>query len=303
MNADDIDVRPGRYVVAVSGGVDSMALLHLLWQKSQRRDEGWHLTVAHFDHGIRPDSAEDRQLVKDTAESYDLPFVYDEGHLGPEASEDSARRARYAFLRRVRQASGAQAIITAHHQDDLLETAIHNLLRGTGRKGLTALSNGPDIIRPLLAYPKQAMIDYANEHQLQWREDSTNQDETYARNYIRHQLMPRFNPESRQRLLEIIYRLQDVNRELDLVLINQLHLQSTAGTIDRRWFNQLPHNVAREVMATWLRAHGQRTFDRKLLERLAVQAKVAAPGTSYPLPRDHYLRISHNNLALDMAER
>src|SRR5690606_5271626 len=106
-----IKIRPGKYVVAVSGGVDSMVLLDLLRQKPKLE-----LIVAHFDHGIRPDSAEDRKLVQRVAKHYDLPFVYAEGKLGPKASEALAREARYAFLRRVQAEQGAEAIITAHHQ-------------------------------------------------------------------------------------------------------------------------------------------------------------------------------------------
>src|SRR4051794_19867846 len=119
--------KPGSYVVAVSGGVDSMALLHYLQTRP-----GIKLTVAHFDHGIRDDSPEDRKLAQEVAKSYKLPFVYHEGRLGGEASEATARAARYDFLNKVRRSSQAQAIITAHHQDDLLETAILNMLRGTG---------------------------------------------------------------------------------------------------------------------------------------------------------------------------
>src|SRR5437764_343012 len=128
--------KPGKYVVAVSGGVDSVALLDML-----ARSDDLKLVVAHFDHGIRKDSAKDRKFVEDLAKNYDLPFVYEEGHLGSGTSEAVARGARYDFLHRVKKSHGAQAIITAHHQDDVLETAIINLLRGTGRKGLTSLTS------------------------------------------------------------------------------------------------------------------------------------------------------------------
>src|SRR5665213_1651974 len=106
--------KPGSYVVAVSGGVDSMALLNVLKGES-RRGGGWKLVVAHLDHGIRPESAEDRRLVQATARDYKLPFVYHEGRLGAGASEAAAREARYSFLRSVQKASDAVAIVTAHH--------------------------------------------------------------------------------------------------------------------------------------------------------------------------------------------
>jgi tRNA(Ile)-lysidine synthase len=301
-----IDVTPGKYVVAVSGGVDSVALLDILVNLNQgksnsRRD--YSLTIAHFDHGIRPDSAEDRRLVQAAAQKYGLPFVYDEGNLGTTVSEAAARQSRYKFLRQVRRASGAHAIITAHHQDDLLETAILNLLRGTGRKGLTSLASRSDVVRPLLNVPKLELIAYAHDQGLVWREDSTNQDQIYLRNYVRHRLLSRFDEASRERLLALILNLQATNRELDELLTNQLHLQSVAGTIDRPWFNQLPHQIAREVMATWLRVHQERGFDRRALERLVVQAKVAYPGQVFPLSGDRYLRINRENLALAKPER
>ncbi len=86
----NITVQPGRYVVAVSGGVDSMVLLDLLRQKPDL-----HLIIAHFDHGIRGDSTEDRHLVQQIAHTYDMPFVYDEGHLGSQASQATARSGNY----------------------------------------------------------------------------------------------------------------------------------------------------------------------------------------------------------------
>jgi tRNA(Ile)-lysidine synthase len=128
----DISVEPGRYVIAVSGGVDSVALLHALTKRP-----ALDMIVAHFDHGIRPESAQDAAFVRTLAESYGLPFVTDRVELGPDASEASARQARYSFLRTLQRQYDATSIITAHHQDDLLETAIINLLRGTGRRGLT----------------------------------------------------------------------------------------------------------------------------------------------------------------------
>ncbi len=289
-------------MVAVSGGVDSMALLHMLQHKAAR-EAGWKLVVAHLDHGIRQDTAEDRRLVQAVAEQYGLPFVYKTIALGVGASEAEARRARYDFLHQVRHSSGARALMTAHHQDDVLETAIINLLRGTGRKGLTSLSTHHDLIRPLLAVPKSALIAYALENDLRWREDTTNQNPDYLRNYVRQRLLPRFAAADRQQLQTIIEQLRRVNHELDTALTSQLHLQNIGGQIDRRWFNQLPHTAAREVLAAWLRAHGLRDFDRKTLERLVVAAKVAPAGQFFPIRGGRNLQVQTRNLALTMPER
>jgi tRNA(Ile)-lysidine synthase len=104
-----ISIAPGHYVVAVSGGVDSVALLHMLQDMPDVK-----LTVAHYDHGIRPDSHLDRINVANLAKKYGLPFVYNEGNLGPDASEELARLARYNFLRQTQNELGANAVITAH---------------------------------------------------------------------------------------------------------------------------------------------------------------------------------------------
>ncbi|HEY5152508.1 MAG TPA: tRNA lysidine(34) synthetase TilS [Candidatus Saccharimonadales bacterium] len=294
--------KPGGYVVAVSGGVDSMALLHMLQAKS-RQEDGWKLVVAHLDHGIRPDSADDRRLVQATARDYRLPFVYHEGRLGAGAGEAEARTARYDFLGGVRQASGARAIVTAHHQDDLLETAIINILRGSGRKGLTALSDRPDMARPLLKVPKSELVAYARDQGLRWLEDSTNQDETYLRNYVRRRLLPRFKAADRARLRQIINDLSRTNHELDTLLVNQLHMQTMAGRLDRQWFSHLPHAVAREVMAAWLRAHAAAGFDSKTLERLVVYAKTAAAGKTFPVQAGFNMLVLPDHLALASLER
>lgn len=287
----------GTYVVAVSGGVDSMVLLHLLNQR-RTANKGLKLVVAHLDHGIRPDSAEDRKLVQAIAQKYGLFFVYEEANLGPSTSEAAARQARYDFLRRVATKHKAQAIITAHHQDDLLETAIINMLRGSGRKGLVSLKNRPDLLRPLLKVTKKELTAYAQKHHLSWREDITNQNEAYLRNYVRLNLLPRFNPASRRRLLKLIEDLGETDLLIDNLMAEQLQSQSKAGTLDRIWFNNLPHEVAREALATWLRAHNVRGFDSRTLERLAITAKVAEPGKLLPVQKGWHIDVKKDHLAL-----
>lgn len=295
---DVVLASPGSYVVAVSGGVDSMALLHAL-----RKKRGLDLVVAHFDHGIRDDSVEDRTFVQAFAKNNGLKFVYEEGKLGVHVSEAEARAARYKFLRKVLKDTGSKAIVTAHHQDDVLETAIINLLRGTNRKGLTSLASRKDIERPLLNIPKRDLIAYAKDQGLRWREDSTNQDIDYLRNYVRHQLLPRFGNADRNQLWEIINTARMTNSELDGLLIDGLRQQLDAKGLDRAWFVQLPHAVARETMAAWLRGEGLRDFDSKTLERLVVAAKTAEPGKAFDVLHGATLAVGTRHLALTGAER
>lgn len=293
----ELRVQPGKYVVAVSGGVDSMVLLDVL-----SNEPGAELIVAHFDHGIRVDSAEDRKLVQEVAAKHSLPFFYEEGMLGAGASEAEARDARYNFLELIRKQEGAAAIITAHHLDDLIETMILNLLRGTGRKGLTALGDRPAVLRPMLGIPKAVIADYAVQHQLSWREDSTNADDRYARNYIRHQLIPRLGPEAKSTLSELAAETRRTNTELDQVLAEML-LPMAPGQLDRRIFIQLPHTASKELLASWLRNNGIAQFDASLIERVTVAAKTQAPGAIINLIGGADLRVAKHMLALERVER
>lgn len=285
----NVDVKPGNYVVAVSGGVDSVVLLDYLMKNSLSIS----LTVAHFDHGIRPDSADDAMFVENLAKHYGLPYVSERVELGPQASEALARQKRYDFLHRLCEQTGARAIITAHHQDDVLETAIINMRRGTGRLGLTSLKNNETVLRPMLDVPKSAILAYAKQHQLQWREDSTNTDERYTRNYIRHQLLPRFSASDRQQLLDIISRQASINAEIDALLDEML-----TPALDRRWFAGLPHDVSCEVMAGWLRRQGLADFDRRSIERLVIGVKTKAVGKRLDVLRGQQIIVGREDLQL-----
>ena len=290
----DVSVKPGKYVVAVSGGVDSVALLNVL---SKQKD--LTLVVAHFDHGIRDDSDQDRKFVEQLAADYGLAFVFAEGKLGPKASEATAREARYAFLRKVVKENGVQAIIAAHHQDDVLETAIINLLRGTGRKGLTALDTRDDIVRPLLHIPKAELLNYAQHNGLIWREDSTNNDTVYLRNYVRQMIVPKLGKAGREKLLRLIYEQRTVNAQLDALLLDQVEPEE----LPRQWFVGLPHAVAKEVMAAWLRLNKITNFDAPTLERAVVGAKTDRPGQKTALKNDIFLQVNKDKLALVGRER
>lgn len=290
----DKNVKPVSYVVAVSGGVDSMVLLHILATSMPAA----RLTVAHYDHGIRPESPEDRQFVSAVAARYGLAFAYDEGRLGPKASEAKARDARYAFLRRVLEADGADYIVTAHHEDDVLETAVINLLRGTGRKGLSSLRSQGDLHRPLLSTPKSHILAYARKHGLEWREDRTNSDVNYLRNYVRHVIMPRFDHYSKERLRRLITDTGRKNIEIDGLLAEQLHLQPAGDRIDRQWFRMLPASVASEIVAAWLRRLGIHGFDRRTIVRLSEAIRTLGNGKRADVNGRYVMLVSREHVTV-----
>ncbi|MDB5166595.1 MAG: hypothetical protein JWM37_667 [Candidatus Saccharibacteria bacterium] len=289
----EIDLEPGRYVVAVSGGIDSMALAHALV-----RDGRFGLTVAHFDHGIRDDSADDAAFVTRWAADQGLPVYTERVELGASASEATARQARYDFLRRIKDKVSARAIITAHHQDDLLETVILNLQRGTYRKGLTPFNDASDIARPLLNYKKADIRTYAFENQLEWCEDSTNQDRAYRRNKVRHDVMPRLTAAQRQELLSLVERTRQLNHDIDRH-VSEL----VTGPLDRVWFRGLPTEVAREVMAQWLRDGQVGDFSRQTVDRLSQQARQLQTGKRIDALGNWQIIVGKHKLALSLAER
>ena len=183
-------------VVAVSGGVDSMALLVLLLRLRDRRALSVH--VAHFEHGIRgAASCEDAQHVAAfcrargiacTIEAADVPRYARERKL---SLETAARELRYAFLRRVKASVGAEAIAVAHHADDQAETVVHHLIRGSGFSGLSAMRKEEGLyIRPLLCLRKKEIKERLSELSLSYVEDSTNEDFSYTRNFIRKKIIP-----------------------------------------------------------------------------------------------------------------
>jgi tRNA(Ile)-lysidine synthetase-like protein len=298
-----LSVNPGLYVLAVSGGVDSMVLLDLLTHQS-----GVQLIVAHFDHGIREDSKTDRELVEAAARRYGLQFVYKNGELGPNASEAIARQARYDFLRQTQTQCRAQAIITAHHQDDLLETAIINLLRGTGRKGLNALQSKDGLLRPLLGYRKSELYKIAtdimrHDPHFMWHEDSTNTTDQYLRNYVRHHIIKELGNAGRQLLLEYAEKAGQTNPLIDGLLLHVMDNSAQPTELRRGWFVMLPYDVSCEVMAAWLRQNGIRQFDRRLIERLVVAAKVVVPGKVLDINTGHWLKVERAILAITPRTR
>ena len=178
-----------KIILAVSGGVDSMVMLDMICRSKQYSSHD--IIVAHFDHGMRENSAEDAEFVRRKAEEYSVKFYLGHGELGEETSEARARTVRYNFLHSI---DPFATIFTAHHLDDLVETMVINLSRGTGWRGLAVLDM-PSIRRPFLEtemfyepLDKAAILEYAAKRQLSFREDQSNSSDEYLRNRIRHQM-------------------------------------------------------------------------------------------------------------------
>jgi tRNA(Ile)-lysidine synthase len=280
------------YILAVSGGVDSVVLLHKLMAV---RPAWINYVVAHVDHGIRADSSADAAFVRALAASYELPYEQCELQLGSGASENVAREKRYDFLFALKKQYKSEAIVTAHHQDDVLETMVLNILRGTSPRGLIGFSR-TGIVRPLMQTPKSELLAYAEKNGLEWREDSTNQDKTYLRNYVRLELMPKLDA-GRTELLAIRKHVEELYTEIDL-LTKALLVQSTKKSeLVRARFVILPLIVQYELLATWLRLYSV-SFDRQLLKRATLAMKVLEPGKQFVLGPHAALEMQKKTIVL-----
>ncbi len=197
------------WVVAVSGGSDSVGLLRVL------QSTGMSLVVAHLDHGARGEEAkEDAAFVEELAASLGVPFELGQWKATRSAHfESDARRARYAWLVEVTQKWGAEAVAVGHTRDDQAETVLHRLIRGTGVLGLAGiparrrLAEGVMLVRPLLDVSRQDVRAYLAERGQGFREDRTNADTTRTRARIRHDLLPKLAGEYNPNVAEALVRL------------------------------------------------------------------------------------------------
>lgn len=282
----------GRYIVAVSGGVDSVALLHMLVH--ERPDD--ELIVAHFDHGIRAESADDAAFVRKLADSYRLPFVSRREELGPNASEELARHRRYAFLRSVAKKHRAK-IMTAHHADDVIETIAINLTRGTGWRGLAVLDSA-DVERPLLDYKKADLIDYAKKYHLEWREDATNQDTKYLRNNLRQKLASL--DEDSHRLLRLYrdrqcFLRQMVNNEIDRLV--------GASPYSRHMYIAVSDVAAQELLRGVFVQEGVSVPTRPQIQRALHAIKVLHAGKRHNVATGISLRFTKTHFVVELASK
>jgi len=273
-----------RYLVAVSGGVDSVVLLHKLVSSGEHE-----LLVAHFDHGIRPESDADARFVEGLAKYYGLTFEMRREEMGSHASEALARERRYTFLHEMAGAHGA-TIVTAHHADDAVETIAINLLRGTGWRGLAVLDT-PAVVRPLLSLTKRDIYDYALTHQLEWAEDETNATDAYLRNRLRRRIRVSLTDEAIATLLEL--RENQIN--LKHAITHEEHaIIGDSRQYSRYLFTHVDVIVATELLR-YLTNHG---ITRPQAERALHAIKTMQAGATTDIGGGITLRFSQREFTI-----
>ncbi len=228
---EDVD----KVLVAVSGGADSMALLHCLWALKAQGKIDAELICAHLNHRIRGSESDgDEQFVireafdlgvKVIKQSIDIPAYAKKHKL---SVETAARQWRLDTLQRVASENGCGWIATGHHKNDNAETVIQRLMRGTGFRGLGGIwpkrifNSGVGYIRPLLCVGRDQIIEYLNGRKLKWREDSSNASLDYRRNFIRHQLLPEIQKGCEGDIAEDLWQLSCKAKRVRQATYNQI---------------------------------------------------------------------------------
>ncbi len=231
-------------IVGVSGGPDSLALLHALHALAP--EQGWHLHAAHLHHGLRDEAEAEAHFVAELAAAWGLGCTIERVNVRAIAQqpgvslEEAARQARYAFLGNTARRLGASVVAVGHHADDQVETILMHLLRGSGLAGLRGMLPATDLsqlrltalhqpqlrqtlqgirlIRPLLPFSRQAILDYCQKNHLEPRWDLSNLDTTFFRNRLRHQIIPQLkaiNPNLTTLLTRTAFVLQGDYQVLD----------------------------------------------------------------------------------------
>jgi len=260
---------PSPLLVAVSGGADSVCLLHILAELREKL--GIALHIAHLNHKLRgAESDADAGYVAELADSLDIPFTVGERDVAALKKErrisleEAAREARYTFLAQTAKTIGAGEVAVGHTADDHIETVLMHLVRGSGVKGLGGLKartsrrlDGEEItiVRPLLEVSRRETAEYCRQHHLAPREDSSNLSLSPLRNRIRHQLLPllrEYNPQINEALLRTS-RIADedigfIDEQCSRLWVNIAAKQGNAVTIDRQGLLKTPPVLRRYLL-------------------------------------------------------
>ena len=290
----------GRYLIAVSGGRDSVVLVHWLTRLGYKK-----LVICHLNHQLRGRSSDaDARFVEKLAAKYGLDFEIGSTSVRALAAkkkmsiETAGRDARYNFFGQVAKRRGAQTVFLAHHADDLVETFLINLFRGSGTTGLRAMREVSNrqigevdlvIVRPFLGVWRAEIDAYVRKHRLKFREDASNKNLAPLRNRIRRQIIPYLEKTLGRNIRQSLWRAAMIAADEETWIEEQLP-KATDGALVVATLRELPVALQRREILKWLRARkiANVGFDvvedvRSLLDHDAGVAKVN-------LPQDRHVR-------------
>jgi len=317
-----LSLREEPVLLAVSGGIDSVALAHAAQELAEV--SGLKLSIGHVNHGLRgAESEADQGFVEALGGKLGLPVA--SARVDPKAEregrssrdretlQEAARRLRYAALRGLAERAGARCIATAHTADDQAETVLLRLLRGTGPDGLAGMpERSPDgwLVRPLLRVSRAEVERFARARGLDWREDTSNQSLAYARNRLRRRWLPGLAADFNPRLLNAIADLAEAQRR-DSEWIEARVAQEASSrfaeagawlAIDARDWASLPEALSRRLArAALTRCGAGRHVGRVHLVRIGGFLSGAPPGKVLELPGG--LRLEHGREGFRLGPR
>ncbi|MFL6528472.1 MAG: tRNA lysidine(34) synthetase TilS [Chthoniobacterales bacterium] len=293
-----------RYLVGVSGGRDSVALLHALLARGFRR-----LIVCHVDHRLRGrSSAVDARFVRELAEQHGLDVEIGAADVRAFAKESrssietAARALRYAYFFNVARRRRCKTIFLAHHADDLVETYLFNLFRGGARTmrpvsqhslGKTQLT----IVRPLLHVWREEIDDYIRASGLKFREDSSNARLAATRNRIRHKIIPALEKEFGRGIRKAVWRAAMIADEEDALL--ESLVAPPGEKLNVHSLGKQPIALQRRAIRSWLRYHGTSDISFSLIESVRALLDSEAGPAKVNLPRDRYVRRRAGKLFIE----
>ena len=287
--------RRKKHLIGVSGGRDSMALLHIL------AGAGWtNLVVCHLDHGLRGGtSTRDAASVRKAAAGLQLPFETARADTAAFARQHrlslelAARELRHAFFEICARKHRCRRLFLAHHADDQVETILFNFLRGAGAAGLAGMKPATllgktEVLRPLLAAPRDEITAYVRRHKIAFREDASNASAAHTRNRVRHLLVPAaekaVGPAFRPAILRAATILADENTFLESLTpepAEELHCADLRA---------LPLALRRRMALRWLKKQGVEDAGFAEVERLLTLLDPAEGPAKINLPADRHAR-------------
>lgn len=288
----------GLVLCAVSGGLDSVTLLHFLHQLSKKGE--FHLAAAHYNHRLRgEESEEDARFVESLCADWGIPCVAGDGDVAAFAEEEglsmeeAARQCRYAFLEEAASALGAERIATAHQAEDNAETVLLQLIRGSGSEGLGGIPPVRDkLIRPFLTVSREEIEAYAEANHLSHRVDSSNEDLRFARNNVRHRLLPllqEMNPNVVQaigRAATVRRRESDLLRRIAEAEIGEVIDDPEGASAMREYFRRTEPALIPRMLGILLdvAGMGRKDITAQHFEAMAELALYGADGAEVHLP-------------------
>ena len=289
-----------RYLIGISGGRDSVALLHWLINLGYKK-----LIVCHLNHQLRGLSSDaDARLVENLSERFGVEFELGAANVRVLAKkkkislETAAREARYSFFANAAKRHRRRTIFLAHHADDLVETFLLNLIRGAGLTGLAAMRDvstrsidGVDltILRPLLSVWRSEIDKYVQEYHLRFREDATNKNLATTRNRIRNRIIPYLEKILGRNIRQNIWRTAMIAAEEEKWIDNELP-DSTNVDLSVPKLRALPVALQRRAILKWLRTQNVSEVGFDVIERVRSLADPEAPIAKVNLPRDSHAR-------------